>query len=104
MYYFNRKESPARKKLSETEELLGLTHESSTGIRETTASTDPGNIHVAKQLLASFLRHCVQEKFRPVLFSPFQCMPIIFMTHRSFSVILSSHIGNPSECASVMTD
>ena len=33
-----------------------------------------------------------------------QCMPIIFMTHRSFSVILSSHIGNPSEFASVMTD
>ena len=25
----------------------------------------------------------------------FQCMPIIFMTYRSFSVILSSHIGNP---------
>ena len=33
-----------------------------------------------------------------------QCMPIIFMTHRSFSVIISSHIGNPSEFASVMTD
>ena len=33
-----------------------------------------------------------------------QCMPIIFMTHRSFSVILSSHIGNPSEFALVMTD
>ena len=34
----------------------------------------------------------------------YQCMPIIFMTHRSFSVILSSHIGNPSQFASVMTD
>ena len=33
-----------------------------------------------------------------------QCMPIIFMTHWSFSVILSSHIGNPSEFVSVMTD
>ena len=33
-----------------------------------------------------------------------QCMPIIFITHRSFSVILSSHIGNPSQFASVMTD
>ena len=33
-----------------------------------------------------------------------QCMPIIFMTHRSFSVILSSHIGKPSEFVSVMTD
>ena len=33
-----------------------------------------------------------------------QCMPIIFMTHWSFSVILSSHIGNPSEFASVMTN
>ena len=33
-----------------------------------------------------------------------QCMPIIFLTHRSFSVILSSHIGNPSQFASVMTD
>ena len=32
-----------------------------------------------------------------------QCMPIIFMTHRSFSVILSSHIENPSQFASVMT-
>ena len=33
-----------------------------------------------------------------------QCMPIIFLTRRSFSVILSSHIGNPSQFASVMTD
>ena len=66
----NRKESPARKKLSETEELLDLTHESSTVIRETTASTEPGNIHVTKQLFASFHRHCVQEKFRPVFSAP----------------------------------
>ena len=28
-------------------------------------------------------------------------MPIIFTTHRSFSVIISSHIGNPSQFASV---
>ena len=26
-----------------------------------------------------------------------QCMPIIFMTHRSFSVISSSHVGNLSQ-------
>ena len=36
----------------------------------------------------------------PQIMCVYQCMPIIFMTHRSFSVILSSHIGNPS----VMTD
>ena len=33
-----------------------------------------------------------------------QCMPIIFKTDRPFSVILSSHIGNLSEFASVMTN
>ena len=30
-----------------------------------------------------------------------QCMPIIFMTHRSFSVILSSHIRNLSQLSLV---
>ena len=29
--------------------------------------------------------------------NPIQCIPIFFMTHRSFSVILSSHIGNLSQ-------
>ena len=30
-----------------------------------------------------------------------QCMPIIFMTHRSFSVFLSSHIGSTSVIFSI---
>ena len=32
-----------------------------------------------------------------MLTSYWQCMPIIFLTHRPFSVILSSHIGNLSQ-------
>ena len=32
-----------------------------------------------------------------LLYSASQCIPIIFMTHRSFWVVLSSHIGNLSQ-------
>ena len=35
-----------------------------------------------------WLSHCIVH---------WQCIPIIFMTHRSFSVILSSYIGNLSQ-------
>ena len=62
------------------------------------SSTDCNSTNTYYQFFESYLGRIVK------LLTIFQCMPIIFMTHRSFSVILSSHIGNPSLFASVMTN
>ena len=63
-----------------------------------------GQNHICTQYLPKYFWFPLVElskikapKLVPVWQVDYQCMPIIFMSHRSFSVILLSHIGNFSQ-------
>ena len=55
-------------------------------------------ILLLERVLMNKEQMCIQISSKEVKHSGItQCIPIVFMTHRSFSVILSSHIGNLSQ-------
>ena len=51
-----------------------------------------GQLSSGTNFFTNFFKHA--ERVKGTIY---QCMPIIFMAHRSFFVILSSHIGNFSQ-------